>query len=799
MNKLTKRLLAAVLLTIMLALMPVSCKTNLSGSDTAKTFLSCIANRKFKKAYGYVNTEMSSDEFTAMYESFFDTLAVQSCDFSMKSTFDHEVYSEFSYTFTYHSDLCGDMTDDYTMIIRPDKSGFRHVSWSPALIYPDMAEGDSILSVRVSAKRGEIIADHVSLAQDVPQKTVSINTILSDEHTKNDIDRAVTEVAVALGLEAEYVESRICYHVYFNTVTGDKSLDSAKAQNADKKKAAEILGISKGDTEAAISAADKGLTNSDGTPQNVKAEIATIRGYDMTEDMLSALKGLSHISVKSNIYNGVALIAEYPAARADEDALSQLEQTDKSLGIIVSESSVSTSRYYPEKDTLAHILGYTGAMAAEDADERVAQLNEGRTEEDGLYTKNSVVGTTGIERAYESVLRGKDGSRIILRSKEGRTKKVFFEKPAENGLDVQLTIDYELQKKAEALLENVIYGDVKGGAVIVMNPDTGKIEALCSYPDYDLNLFATGITKEEYEELSALDAPFTNRAIQGRFIPGSVIKAVTAAAALTNHVVDENYVFDGTIINDTWKIPEKYGSTAETDRIKRDKVKRRNEPLNMRNAFIHSDNIYFASIMLKMGDERFENYWNSLGLNEPIDFELNVARSQYKQKDAERNIITIAETGFGQGTMLVTPLQLACTYCAFANRGSIPVPYIVDGLYKEDGNDYVAVEKTSPRMWRENVVKGHICDTITEMLEAVTNPKNNGTAQALRVQSYTIAGKTGTAQTTKGRNNSWFIGYRSGVSAKDARLCLVLLEVPAEKEYSALKLKIARELLEKDN
>ena len=797
-----------VMLLLVGCLMPslFACRVRLSGTETAVTFLEKIKKQDFESAYTYVQTGVDKNVFLETYRGFFSALEIKEMTYGKINSFDNDIHSEYKCSVTYKTDICKDINAEINIEVGFETTNRRCVIWSPALILPEMEEGDFVQRQILTAKRGDIIADHVSLAQTIPQMTVSINVTVTDEHTKTDIEHAVKLVSGTLDIPEDAVRAKLQYHIAFNTYTEGED-NSKEALLSDKQRCAGMLGISVDAINDALDdalakkakqAAEKSDEVIEIDASRLSAEIAAINAYDFTDELKEALSEIPHVKITSSVYNGIALVKEFQKTRYDEDAMATLKEQGEQYGVIVRESAVSTSRYYPEGTLLTHVVGYMGAMPAEGVEERVEALNEGRTEDDGLYTKYSRVGITGLEKQYEKELRGCDGYRVYICSKEGQNKRTIVECAAQSGLDVQLTIDYELQKKAEAVVKNTVFGEVTGATVIVMNPNTGKIEAMVSYPDYDPNLFSTGITAEEYAAVTEIPGTLTNKSIEGRFIPGSVIKAVTAAAALTNHVVDTDDVFDGEIVNDTWRIPEKYGNTADTDRIKRDKVKRRNEPLNMRNAFVHSDNIYFADVMLKMGDARFESYWNNLRLNEAIDFELPVAKSQYKNpgKDNERTIITIAETGFGQGTMLVTPLQLACTYCAFANGGDIPVPYIVEGLYKDEGNDYIAVERTAPRLWQSDAVKGHICDDITEMLKDVTSPLYNGTASQLRMKTCTVAGKTGTAQTTAGRNNSWFIGYRTGVSEKDARLCLVLLEIPAEKKYSSLKLDIARELLE---
>ena len=157
----------------------------------------------------------------------------------------------------------------------------------------------------------------------------------------------------------------------------------------------------------------------------------------------------------------------------------------------------------------------------------------------------------------------------------------------------------------------------------------------------------------------------------------------------------------------------------------------------------------------------------------------------------------LADSGYGQAEILVTPLQLACMFSALANGGNVALPYVVEGLYKEDGIRYKRVKAHPDGCWKQGVISEHAIEVITPFLEDVTDPKINGTGRNLRAKGCTVAAKTGTAEigSSKSREIAWFVGYRTGVSDEDARLVLVMLEVPADAAYSNLKFDIARPLL----
>lgn len=782
------RIKATILLFILLftVICPVlsSCTPNYSGTETAMQFLSDINDKNFKSAYKLVSADCTKEEFIEIYEDFYNTLSITGITYTATSSHESKAYSEYNYTLTYHSDLYGDISDDYQIITKLNSKKRHYIPWTPALVIPEMNYGDTVSKSRICAKRGDIVSnDGAVLAKNEPVTAISIITETSYKYSEKQIMDNVKLLSDKLGLKYDDVKSKLYYHIYMYT---QNHVDSDKKPVYDEsalKKSAKAL-------SKLINIKSKEINNILDNCKDEKVLIASILPDEITPEIKQKISKIDGVYISTSNYNNVALVAEFNPGKLSEETKNALSNV---AGIIINESSYSSARYYPYGSALTHVLGYLRNVSDK---KELAKLNEGRTEADGLYTESSNIGVSGIEKAYETQLRGKDGYRICLRSSTGEIKRNFFEQPAENGQIVKLSVNMELQQTAEALLSQSLYGNDMGGSVIVMNPKTGEVQAMASYPTYDLNSFSLGMTKEEYTELSKLNAPFINRALYG-YAPGSVFKPITAAAALSNNVLGYNYVFKDTIVNDHWK-PVIDGVSLD---IKRTHVVRRNEPLNMRNALVHSDNIYFANATLKLGEERLEEYWNNLGLNEAIPFELPVRKSQFKSTDPEtdskRTLQTIAETGFGQGTMLVTPIQLASVYCAFSNGGYIPVPFIVSGSYLEDGNNISTVAETTPAKWKENAVSSSICKRMTEMLKDVVSPKFNGTGSGLHVTSCVVAGKTGTAEVIKNsKDNSWFIGYRTNVDEKDERLVLVVLEVPVGDQYTKIKLQIAKKLLE---
>ena len=484
-------------------------------------------------------------------------------------------------------------------------------------------------------------------------------------------------------------------------------------------------------------------------------------------------------------------------AMPDEVTVEQQERLNAVNGVHVDTEHYGSKRYYPYGSLLAHTLGYISFATWEE----IQTYNEGRDPNDGLYTTDSKVGKSGIEKLYERELRGKDGYYFFIRGTDGAVKKVIYRKDKVDGSDVMLTIDFKLQQRTEELLDLVLFGTDTAGAVVVMNPKTGEVNAIASNPSYDLNRFIKGMSGDEYKALEDQEnEPLRNRATRELYPPGSTFKAFTAAAALDTGTVNENYVFTGYIDNDYWK-PTGYGEWP-WPRIKRTRVYHRTEPMNMTNCMLHSDNIYFADVALKIGQEKFIAYFNEkLGMDKSLPYELGAASSQLYSRGSVMDNKMLADSGYGQGQVLVTPLQLAAMFSAFANNGDMPTPRITDGLYVTDGVEYKCIRKSEYSVWMEDAISTNAINKIVPMLQGVVDPNKNGTGRSLRVTNVDVAAKTGSAEIGKDKTRmySWFAGFRLNVAQEDERVVIVMLDVPDSGAYSSLKFQIARELLKLDD
>lgn len=513
------------------------------------------------------------------------------------------------------------------------------------------------------------------------------------------------------------------------------------------------------------------------------------------------LLGMTESAVEKRLekaYKDLTILKQFHTDQLTPAVREQLLSID---GIGIDEGNYAEGREYPYGNMLAHILGYVGMVSAETAEETkalVAKMNEGRSADDGLYATDSQVGKLGLEKEYEKVLRGKDGYRIYIQTDQGTNRRTLYTKAVEDGYDLGLTINLALQERLDQILECELMDENTAGAVVVMNPKTGAIEAMSSWPSYDLNLFARGISGTEYAKLTGKkNTPLYNRLTQGRYPPGSVLKAFTAAAALDTGTLDENYEFKGLIEDDYW-LPTEFGPWTGS-KIKRVETRHpKLSALNMRRAIIYSDNIYFANAALLMGWDKFAPYMQKIGIGADMPFDLSVASSQlYNKTEKDLGLMLLAESGYGQGEVLITPLQMATLFCAFANDGNVPVPYLVKGLYKEDGIKYDTVRLTVPKIWRQGIVSPHALEVLLPYLQDVVAPSINGTGQGLNVTDVKVAAKTGTAEigNDKSREIAWFAGFRCDVEPGQERLVLVMLEVPANGPYSSTKFTIAKHML----
>ncbi|MHB1315834.1 MAG: penicillin-binding transpeptidase domain-containing protein [Christensenellales bacterium] len=445
-------------------------------------------------------------------------------------------------------------------------------------------------------------------------------------------------------------------------------------------------------------------------------------------------------------------------------------------GIGFDSSNYVRRRQYPLGEAFAHTIGYVGTISTE----------EYATKKEKGYAVDEIVGKEGLELAYEEQLHGTDGTQIIILTENGNKRATLYKEEAKNGLDLRLSIDASLQQLAYDTMKSELL-EGQSAVTIVMNPKTGFVEAIASYPSYDPNDFIGGISKEKWAQLSSEEAnrPMFNRSLQGLYIPGSTLKPFTAAAALDSNTITLNTEFSLTIQNDVW-IPDTGWQYAP--------IKRSSAPphkLNLTECLIWSDNIFFAKTALEMGGEKLMGYFDKFGFGTTIPFDMKVAEPQYKDEFSELTPGLLADSAFGQGELQITPLQMAASFAAFVNAGDIMQPRIVQSIMQTNGKDYVTVEQFGETVWRDEVVSPYLCSKLLPIMENVIK---QGTGHYLHATGVNrIAGKTGTAQVGKDREIGWFIAF--WVGEEEPRLALTLVD--GKPDELANKFDLARPLLSK--
>ena len=513
--------------------------------------------------------------------------------------------------------------------------------------------------------------------------------------------------------------------------------------------------------------------------ESVYVQPSKIEDTSYTVTALASILGMTTVDVEKVLSSSAAVkydsavIKAYPPggiSEATESALTTLP------GVGVDRTSMTPIRYYPNGSFFAHSMGYTSAITAEE----LSKLDSSR------YDISSYVGRTGLEAAYEDILCGTKGYSLDIYASDGQRLSTVARKEKVDGLDLEVTLDYDLQCRAEEMLEQ-LKEEGNAGAAVVLEPTTGEVLAISSFPDFDPNLFVLNSDPETLASYVAADSnsPLYNRAVQGSHIPGSTVKPLIAAMALDDGVVDENYEFTGEIIKKQWT-PKGYWPYPPITR-----VSNYSGPVNMSNAITKSDNIYFADVALKAGWEKLEPFLKMIGFDERIPFDLRVSKPGYLNSDNYENMQLLAATGYGQGELIISPLQMACIFSSLANNGDVMTPRLVRATRRMEGTDYAVVDEYSESVWKENIISDHALSTIVPMLRRVVE---EGSGRKIHINGLTICGKTGTAEigSDKTREIAWMIAFVE--NADYNRLVCVTLELPANYK-GTIRYDLARELL----
>ncbi len=401
-------------------------------------------------------------------------------------------------------------------------------------------------------------------------------------------------------------------------------------------------------------------------------------------------------------------------------------------------------RFYPFGALAAHIIGYIQEVSPEEMKERIFEKKR----------FGDLVGKTGIEKEYESKLAGKDGRLIEIVDSQGRIKGEVDRHEPKKGQDIDLTIDFDIQKKAEELLAG------KEGAIVVLDPQTGEILALASYPTFDPNRFINRFTSEEWLDLvNRPEFPLENRAIRGLYAPGSVFKLTMALAALDKRLIHEQTSFYCNGLIHIYRQP--FSCWAEYG----------HGLMNLYDGIRNSCNIYFYQIGKMMDIEEIHKYAKMLAFGEKTGVDLLgekgglVPNTQWKRriKNEPWHPGETISVSIGQGPLLVTPIQVATHTALIANRGRKVALHLLKAQQGEKSIAHFSRDETAimdPSLF-EKVING--------MWGSVND---EGTGRGAKVEGFDVCGKTGTTQVVSKekmeqikqmggevKTHSWFTGF----------------------------------------
>ncbi len=432
-----------------------------------------------------------------------------------------------------------------------------------------------------------------------------------------------------------------------------------------------------------------------------------------------------------------------------EIALKLILESENIPGLIV--SNKIKRNYLPIKEnelhSLSHILGYTGKISLQELETL-----------DGNYSLIDYLGKSGLEKAWESDLRGENGLKSYEVDAYGRKGKLINQKPAIDGYNLQLSLDLNLQSKLEEILQDWLnYLNLKKASIIIKNPQNGEILAMVSLPAYNNNDFASGIDYDKYQTLiNNPNQPLFNRSIGGEFPAGSTIKPIFSAAALEEGIITENTSFlsTGGIRIGQWFFPDWLSSGHGTT--------------NIRKAIADSVNTFYYYIgggyqdFDGLGLDNLVKYSHLFGLGEKTGIDLTgessglIPTKEWRERVKQERwyIGNTYHFSIGQGDVLVTPLQMLNATSVIASGGILYKPHFVTQI--RDGDDKI-VKELEKEIIRQDFIDDYNLEIVRQgMRQAVTH----GSARRLSLLDVDVAGKTGTAQWSSQRKpHAWFSGF----------------------------------------
>lgn len=447
------------------------------------------------------------------------------------------------------------------------------------------------------------------------------------------------------------------------------------------------------------------------------------------------------IKASENFYEPILL-----KNNLDQQMVTKIEEQRRYMPEVM--LSVQPIRNYPYHELAVHALGYVGEVSSYEI-------------EQGLFkniSQGSLVGKGGLEKTYDKYLRGEDGAFMEEVDVAGNVVKHYDSVQPVPGKNLKLTIDYELQKELEAftdkhlafLRSSGIAPGARAAAVVAIDPRNGAVRAMVSRPGYDPNWFVHGISSKNWNSINNdPNYPMNNKVITGEYPPGSTFKIVTGSAAFELKKVGLNEpIFDGGFHP---MVPTMGNAGGEVLGW-----------LTFIKALAMSDNVYFYELGYRVGIDNIEKYAHIFGFGERTGIDLEgeskglVASKKVKRKiwDEDWRLGDTFNAAIGQGFNLTTPIQLSVMLSIVANGGTKYQPYLVDSIINSDGSLF---EKPKRAEGKHIDVSQQIIDYIRMGMSATT--QEGGTASYFAGLPKPIAGKTGTAENSHGRDHGLFVAY----------------------------------------
>ena len=447
------------------------------------------------------------------------------------------------------------------------------------------------------------------------------------------------------------------------------------------------------------------------------------------------------IKASKNFYEPIML-----KNNLDQQMVTKIEEQRRYMPEVM--LSVQPIRNYPYHELAVHALGYVGEVSAYEI-------------EQGLFkniTQGSLVGKAGLEKTYDKYLRGEDGAFMEEVDVAGNVVKHYDSVQPVPGKNLKLTLDYQLQKELEeftdkhlAYLRNSgIAPGARAAAVIAIDPRNGAVRAMVSRPGYDPNWFVHGISSKNWNSINNdPNYPMNNKVITGEYPPGSTFKIVTGSAAFELKKVGLNEpIFDGGFHP---MVPTMGNAGGEVLGW-----------LTFIKALAMSDNVYFYELGYRVGIDNIEKYAHIFGFGERTGIDLEgeskglVASKKVKRKiwDEDWRLGDTFNAAIGQGFNLTTPIQLSVMLSIVANGGTKYQPYLVDSIINSDGSLF---EKPKRAEGKHIDVSQQTIDYIRMGMSATA--QEGGTASYFAGLPKPIAGKTGTAENSHGRDHGLFVAY----------------------------------------